>query len=454
MRSLSSFRFRKGLSMDGGTRGWDRLASESDATFVIAKVMLSNGSPDSRTSPGRAGDHRMTKHDEAPAGTGASSEILDGPSDLNATGSGPGKFGDGRNGDDSGIPPWRDRSIRIVSANEILTWPDPEYLVEGLVQVEGTSEVYGETGCGKTFVVLSWCMAIASGTPWLGRKVIQGPVIYVGAEGVGGLPKRLRALKAEHKVDALPADLYVIPRAVNLFSLPSWSQETIQDTQEVLELCRKRNIHPCLVVFDTYARSMVGADENSAKDVGLVLANIDRIRLGLGTATMIVHHPGKTRGSSDRGSGALPASIDSKIRLTKSSGNLTLVVEKQKNFEHGLTIMLRLEPLAESLVVRPGMPNPSVAGSGMTSTVDNSARIQDDLLTALRQEDAGDRLPIIQTSLLKLVPGNASAKAAALRSLGDDPDSGVEITKSGNKNLISLGSTLPLSDSDSPLPPP
>ena len=71
---------------------------------------------------------------------------------------------------------------------------DPEYLIHGLIERESFAMLYAESGLGKTFVALSWCYQVALGEPWLGLAVAQGPAVYVGAEGVGGLPKRLRAL--------------------------------------------------------------------------------------------------------------------------------------------------------------------------------------------------------------------------------------------------------------------
>ena len=104
--------------------------------------------------------------------------------------------------------------------------------------------LYADSGAGKTFVVLSWCFCIAGGILWLGRKLKQGPVVYVAAEGVGGLAKRLRALMAESGLDEPPPDLYVIEQSVNLLS-PFSMGEAIAAAEEI-------GVRPVLVVFDTY----------------------------------------------------------------------------------------------------------------------------------------------------------------------------------------------------------
>jgi hypothetical protein len=82
------------------------------------------------------------------------------------------------------------RGIRLLSFAEIMAMPDPMFLIEGLIEERGLAVLYSLPKLGKTFIVLDWCLCVATGRPWLGRPVIKGPVVYVCAEGVGGLPKR------------------------------------------------------------------------------------------------------------------------------------------------------------------------------------------------------------------------------------------------------------------------
>jgi len=339
------------------------------------------------------------------------------------------------------------RSIALISARDLIKRSDPEYLIDGVLEMGSFAMLYAESGVGKTFVVLSWCFCIAGGLPWLGRELKGGPTVYIAAEGPGGLAKRLRALTEHHGLDEPPADLYVIDQSVNLLD-PGSMAEAIAAAEDV-------GVRPKLVVFDTYARSMAGGDENSAKDVGLVIAAVDNFRFRLDTAALVVHHPTKT-GVGDRGSGALTGAVDAKIRVNKGGGHgdLTLHIEKQKNFEAGNPIGLTLAPVGESLVP----VERAVAASGFpvaTGRGDKAAEIGQAILRALQAATEEGRTPIAQSQLTKAVTGNAGLKLKVLHEMDDDPDSPIIMERQGKTKLYHLDPNFPLdshTDSDS-IPP-
>ena len=80
-------------------------------------------------------------------------------------------------------------------------------------------------------------------------------MLYVVAEGVSGVGIRAEAWDQFH---GTAGGVTWLPEAVNIYS-PRWASALAEVVAE------KR---PALVVIDTFARSIVGADENSAKDVG------------------------------------------------------------------------------------------------------------------------------------------------------------------------------------------
>src|SRR5207248_1125721 len=90
------------------------------------------------------------------------------------------------------------------------------FVIDTLLEEGGLCELFGPSESGKSFVALDWAFCIAAGVPWLGLATIAGPVVYIAAEGAGGMKKRLRALLAHYGLDELPPDLYFIDQAVNL----------------------------------------------------------------------------------------------------------------------------------------------------------------------------------------------------------------------------------------------
>ena len=90
---------------------------------------------------------------------------------------------------------------------------------------------------------------------------------------------------------------------------------------------------PDLIVIDTLARTLVGADENSAKEVGEYIAAVDLIRKETGAAVLLVHHIGKNSIRGERGSSALRGAADTMMSLTlsKQPSAFTLECTKQKD---------------------------------------------------------------------------------------------------------------------------
>ena len=109
---------------------------------------------------------------------------------------------------------------------------------------------------------------------------------------------------------------------------------------------------PKLIVIDTLARCTVGAEENSAKDMGEVVYSLDRMRESLDATVLLVHHQGH-EGKHARGSSALPGAIDSSFRLYEpnNSNSPKLECTKQKEAKEADDFNLSLTGSLDSLVV-------------------------------------------------------------------------------------------------------
>jgi hypothetical protein len=324
--------------------------------------------------------------------------------------------------------------------------PDPEFLLDGLIEKGSLAGLYGASGVGKTFVVLDWCFCIAAGLPWLGRAVAAGPTIYVGAEGLGGLPKRLRSLVEHHATGGKPPDdLYVIDQAVNLLDPGS--------VGEAIAAVKDQGVQAKLVVFDTYARSIVGGDENSAKDAGQAVSAMDRLRYDLDTAVMVIHHTGK-KGTDERGSGALRGAADTMLKVSGGPVALKLEVVKQKNYEAGSPLALGLKPVGDSLVPVEAPATPAareMSASGSDDRSDREGALWAKVLRALTSATENGETPLSQTALAKRVGGNREHTVGVLQEMAADDGCPVIAEAKGNKKLYSIAPT-PSSDSIPPTP--
>lgn len=243
---------------------------------------------------------------------------------------------------------WNLRRFRsaVLDTAGLKRLPMPAELVKGVLQLDSLAEIYGRPGLGKTHVAVSIAASVATNRPWMGHDVEEGKVVYVVAENASGTGQRVEAWEDYHRIGVPAGAITWLPLAVNL----SQPEEVNAFTTIVSEL------DPSLVVFDTRARCTVGVEENSARDLGLVVAALDELRRQTGACVLTVHHPSAS-GDKSRGSTAFLGAIDSEIKLEPAGeGAMRLVVKKQRNAADGTVATMRLEPFGRSVVVLPSDP--------------------------------------------------------------------------------------------------
>jgi hypothetical protein len=213
----------------------------------------------------------------------------------------------------------------MVTTEELANLPMPDPIVDGYLFRDSLAWIIGASGAGKSFLGVDIAMKIGTGGGiWAGRNVKGGRVLYVAAEGSTGMTMRTAAWKRFYDIGEPPAVTW-IPSAINLFD-PLWAMgfaEAVTDANFDM------------IIIDTLARSTVGAEENSAKDMGEMIQNLDRIRIASGGACVVViHHTGKDAERGGRGSTALKGALESEITVTGSISEILYVnSSKQKNVE-------------------------------------------------------------------------------------------------------------------------
>ena len=82
----------------------------------------------------------------------------------------------------------------VTHAGHITPQLHQSYLVKGWLARGAVSMLYGPSNTGKSFLALDIAHHVAKGAPWGGRRVRQGNVLYVAAEGGSGFNNRVAAL--------------------------------------------------------------------------------------------------------------------------------------------------------------------------------------------------------------------------------------------------------------------
>lgn len=216
---------------------------------------------------------------------------------------------------------------------------DDHALVQGLLPEKALAAMIGASNTGKSALALDLSVSVARGVPFRGLRVRQCAVLYVATEGAQGLQNRIAALRVAREL-APDAALGLVTVSVDLCSSPA-------DSSRIVAACTTLKLktgHPVgLVVIDTVARAMNGADENSGADMGRFLANAEDIKTQTGATVLLIHHAGKDTSKGARGHSSFRAALDTEITVDGAINPRTVVVTKQRD-------LAPLEPFAFNLV--------------------------------------------------------------------------------------------------------
>lgn len=242
--------------------------------------------------------------------------------------------------------------FKLLSRSDLKALPDPEWLIDKLLPADSFTVVYGAPGAAKSFMALDMACSVASGHTLHGAQVKQGAVLLAVGEGLRGMKWREEAWALAHTdadIEALDRNLHILPKAVHL--LEQKDSDMLINTAEFLS---KQGESLRLVIIDTWARAMVGGDENSAKDAGIAIDVCERIREKTGATVLVVHHTGAD-GQRERGSTALRGAADTSISMAKedNSGVITMATKKMKDGEPQLPQTFSLSQYGNSAVLLP-----------------------------------------------------------------------------------------------------
>lgn len=225
--------------------------------------------------------------------------------------------------------------VRVLNLNELALIQPPMMLSGTRLVARGFNVVFGPSGHFKSFYALNQAMQVAQ----------TMPVAYVAAEGSAGFTQRIDAWCEYYKKDK-PERLWFLPEELNLLA-----EDDVNEAIKAIyaKTCGKRL---ALIVLDTYARCLLGGDENSAKDCGKAIYQCARIQRTFHSAVDIVHHSNRAE-RGERGSGALRGAADSMIEISSDGEVIKVECSKLKDGEPWPTEKYRFHRVGKSGVLLP-----------------------------------------------------------------------------------------------------
>ena len=216
-----------------------------------------------------------------------------------------------------------------------LNAPAIEWMVEGILPRASVTLLAGEPGSYKTWLALALLRDVATGGNFLGRKCAQASVLYLDRENpLAVMRERLAVLGIEQSA------------AADCRIWGGWLADAppgIGDFR-ILEIARERRP---LIVFDSLIRFHAAADENSATEMSMVMADL-RALANAGATVVALHHKPKSDGSHYRGSSDIAGGVDTALAVSRDrdAGLLRLECFKSR-FAEEFSLTLRPELTGE-----------------------------------------------------------------------------------------------------------
>jgi len=214
------------------------------------------------------------------------------------------------------------------------------YLIKGMLLNGQVGMLAGASNLGKSSILTSLACHLVKGKEIDGKRVRKTAVIYVAAEDAEGVLERSIPFKLG---DPDEAHFEVFDMSLN-FS----DREEIEEFRDfVLEFIDHSGCDAPLIVIDTLNLCIGDADENSARDMGVVAANAQLLAKSTGAHVLFVHHVGTSDSGRPRGSSALTANIDTLLMLSPAKGadaeGIAVVIsKKQRRIPKGEPFAFRL----------------------------------------------------------------------------------------------------------------
>ena len=178
--------------------------------------------------------------------------------------------------------------------------PKAPELVEGVLREGHKMLIVGGSKTGKSYLLIEFCLAVASGSRWIGWQCAKGRVLYVNLE----LDRNscLHRFKDVCEATGTPREAFM---HLDIWNLRGRTESIDKLVPKLVRRAKKHSYKA--IVIDPIYKVLTG-DENSAEQMAKFCNQFDRIATETGAAVVYVHHHSKGaqggKKSMDRASGS------------------------------------------------------------------------------------------------------------------------------------------------------
>lgn len=231
-------------------------------------------------------------------------------------------------------------ALALTYYNELEDAPPKFWVIKNVLARGETSNWFGPPGVGKSVLVTDIAFHVAAGLDWRGyRSKERCGVVYIALERGALVKRRLSAYMRKYGVLDLP-----IAVASNVIDLKNKGCiKLIVDA--VHEAALRFECKVGVLVIDTISKGIAagGGDEDKAKDVNIVAANLRQIEGLTDVHIACVGHTGKDEGRGHRGSNANSGDMDMMVQIKGDDAVKTATIVKINDGVEGPLTSYKIE---------------------------------------------------------------------------------------------------------------
>lgn len=276
--------------------------------------------------------------------------------------------------------------LQLLNYYDMCNLPEPEWLVEGLIQKRSTALMFGKSNTFKSFLAIDIGLSVDTGQDWCNNPVSSGGVLFVATEGGNGVGRlRIPGWYQHHRIDEADRHAFLYKNEIRL--------DVADDVTALIN--RLKDDFFALVVLDIFGGTMAGS-EIEDKTARAWVHGIQRILRDTGASVLVVAHAPYQDDTRIRGHSHFWGSFDTRLRVEgdKDALTATLTVERHKDADSSGSWGFRLVQSHGTLVPELDA-SVSTAGRKTTLSAGNRAALNalDDALQANGVRKEGEDWP-------------------------------------------------------------